>query len=282
MNKKPFYIHVGYGKTATTWLQETLFSKNDEINYFGKTNNNYPKWLKKIHYLDEYHYMKDEESIKQFILRQHLNETNKPSLLSSEAFTNMGYLKSQAIRIKRIFPNPKIILILRNPIDLIESFYKYNVNEGHFIQKVEHYIDWNTMTFALHKRPPIYLNDLCFDEVIDYYEKIFKKMNILVLKYEDFVRNPNNFLLSMSNFLGITFKNVSHLVNQKVLKGSNTSETLLKRKDNFYKFINKMSNEDHLESCIYNISINDETIIDSDLNRRLSQHFKGRCSMYFY
>ena len=35
--KKQLFIHVGYHKTGTTWLQYEFFSKHPEITYLGKT-----------------------------------------------------------------------------------------------------------------------------------------------------------------------------------------------------------------------------------------------------
>ena len=35
--KKQLFIHVGYHKTGTTWLQNEFFGKHPDISYLGKT-----------------------------------------------------------------------------------------------------------------------------------------------------------------------------------------------------------------------------------------------------
>jgi hypothetical protein len=43
---------------------------------------------------------------------------------------------------------------------------------------------------------------LKYDKLIDYYQKLFGKENILALPYEMFIKNPGNFLHLLTNFIG--------------------------------------------------------------------------------
>jgi hypothetical protein len=49
----PMVVHVGYGKTATTWLQERIFGQLDSGVYLGKRLNDFPRWILEINYLDD-------------------------------------------------------------------------------------------------------------------------------------------------------------------------------------------------------------------------------------
>nr|MDA3788857.1 sulfotransferase domain-containing protein [Desulfobacula sp.] len=120
-----FYFHVGYGKTATSWLQEIIFSKHEEINYLGKYKSEFPKWILEWSYLDDFMFEEKKGLIKNQLTSLLINE--KANLISSESFLRMGSMVNQAKRIKAIAPKSKIIIVLRNPIEIIKSFYKYNV-----------------------------------------------------------------------------------------------------------------------------------------------------------
>lgn len=277
----PFYIHVGHGKTATTWLQNKIFPTNPQLNYFGKDENNYPEWLIRLHYLDDYAFEKEKEQIKSFILSKHLKDPSKVSLLSSEAFTNFTVIISQAKRIKEVFPSPRIILVLRNPISLIESSYKHNVKRGHFFLKIEEYLDWKRTPFALQKRRPIYLPDLFYEEVIDYYYELFGSHNVCVLKYEDFVNEPNDFMARLGSFIGVNFGDVSEVAEEKLREGMPKNLIKTKRIENLRKYISK-SFPNIAKNIVADLESNDsEEIISPELAERLKKYFKGKCSMYF-
>ena len=64
---KIVYVHIGLERTATTWLQNMIFNSHPEINYLGKTSENYPKWLIEWQYLDDYTFNKSVSRIKERI-----------------------------------------------------------------------------------------------------------------------------------------------------------------------------------------------------------------------
>jgi hypothetical protein len=278
--EKPFFIHIGYGKTGSSWLQEKLFCDHRQIHYFGQTSSFYPKWLMELHYGDEDRFDREKSRIKATIMDAHARDDGRVCLLSSEPFTNFGYLKSQAKRIQAVFPNPRIIMVLRHPIDLIESFYKHNVREGHFFLPIEEYLDWKTLPFALHKRPPVCLPDLFFDDVIDYYAFLFKRENILVLQYEHLANDPNEFASRLGDFIGVDFGDVSRLARERVLPGLALEKIEPTRRQNLDNVLEKAGFA--LRVRPQKTSGLDETvIIDNDLRARLNDYFSPKCSMYF-
>ena len=124
------FIHVGYGKTATSWLQEKIFSKLSKEIFLGKRKNDFPRWLLKINYLDPLAYISQRDDIKNKLSKYY--ENKKKIIISSEAFTNLGSIHNQAYRIKDLFENPKIIIVLREPINWLISNYKYCVEYENF------------------------------------------------------------------------------------------------------------------------------------------------------
>ncbi len=274
------FIHIGCGKTATSWFQEKLFSKHPKINYFGKAKSNYPEWLIKIHYLDDYSFLQEKESIRKIILKKHKVNNNKISLLSSEPFSNLELVYSQGNRIKELFPNPKIIIFLRNPLSLLKSFYKFNIKEGYFFLDIEHYLDFTRKPFALQKRKPIYLPGLFFDDIIAYYNSLFGKNNICVLKYEEFKENPTKFVDELGSFMGVDFGNVKSLAKEKVLEGFPDKEVKNKRIKNFKEYIKKNFPATYKDLVINEKDFSDEIISSKNLEKKLRRYFKSKCSMY--
>jgi len=280
---KPFYIHVGYGKTATTWLQDRLYVSSSQCSYFGKTSDNYPGWLIRLHYLDDYAFLNEREKLKTLILQRHIEDPQKASLVSSEAFTNFTTIIPQANRIKDVFPFPRIILTIRNPISLLESYYKQNVKGGYWFLDLEQYLDRTRTPFAIQKRPPIYLPDLFYDEVIEYYGNVFGRENVCVLRYEDFVKAPNDFVAQLGSFMGVDFGDVTELAKEKVLEGLAEDLVPARRLENLRNYLSTSFPDlaKHIESYVSLADLEARPIISQELERRLTEYFKPKCSMYF-
>ena len=278
-------IHIGYRKTATSWLQEILFPSLS-LNYIGKTEVNYPDWLIEWHYADDFFF--DE---RQAIIRKRLYscmDRNRTNLLSSEAFTNTASIYSQAHRIKKIWPEARILITLRDPIDMIWSHYRNDIQEGDCFVNIEEWLDWKRTPFVIHKRKPIYLPDFFFDEAIKLYSSLFTDKNICILKYEDMISQKNNiFFIKLYEFLGIrdqipSSKQLSKKINESPKEQS--SLEILKRK-NLEKFINKyyqnLSINDSFLSNNHPMELSPSSIIHSELREKLVNYYKGKTYDYY-
>lgn len=272
-------IHIGLRKTATTWLQDELFSKLDKLNYLGKTDENYPEWLIDLHYLDDYKFEKEKRNIKLEI--ESLLSSDKINLISSEAFTNTSVIYSQANRIKDLFPKAKILITLRDPIDIIKSHYKLDIQDGINFFELENYLDWERTPFDLFKRKPIYLPDFFYDENIDYYQSLFDKENLLVLKYEDMINNSGYFFESLGGFLDIEIDINKFKLQTK--KNESIKKDLASIK--YQNFLNYLS--DKMAISIEDIKIQQDdfkftdTIMSEELEHKLKLYFKGKCFGYY-
>src|SRR5258706_14314689 len=114
------YIHVGYPKTGTTFLQNEIFPKLQEVNYI-KSLLIRPETSRIIRQ-DEFSF--DYDQIQNNLERHFVKGKN---VLSNEGLIGDFFLcklvnnKLIADRLKRLFPNAKIIISLRNQYDLMES-----------------------------------------------------------------------------------------------------------------------------------------------------------------
>jgi hypothetical protein len=273
------FIHVGARKTATTWLQEIIF-KNSALNYLGKTKEDYPDWLIRWHYLDDLAFENEKHKIKEIIYK--LLKPNVPNLISSEAFTNTAVIFNQALRIKYIFPEAKIIFSIRDPIEVIISHYRHVVGEGIYFLGVKSYLDWRRTPFDLFKRKPIYLPDFFYDEIIESYQKLFGINNLCILRYEDLINNPAAYFQKLGEFVNTHFEDIEEKIKIKVNEGLSISELKFKKTMNFKNFLNT-----HFPHLSLKVQVDDlakdvgAEIIDDELRGTLKQYFRGKCAGYY-
>jgi len=116
------FVHIGLTKTASSLLQDRIFRSEEGINYIGKWEGYYPEWLIEWSYLYDIAFEQEADRIASIFYSK--IDHNKPNMLSSESFGRFGGVYvNQALRIKKIVPSAKIIIVLRHPIELIKSFY---------------------------------------------------------------------------------------------------------------------------------------------------------------
>ncbi len=179
-------------RAASTFLQNRVFPLVRDFRYFGVDTTQYSDPFQKLLYLDESLYRPKE------ILRSAAAamETNK--LLSNELFTGQSlYLVSgnrtrTATRLKEIYPNAEIILILRNQVSLLESLYALAVYAGH-TQTPEEFIRFGHRSSIGSPAIPSfeageYLPAYRYSPLIKLYQKLFSKVNVFL--YEDFKKSP--------------------------------------------------------------------------------------------
>lgn len=197
MYKGNVIIHIGYSKTGTSFLQKWFFPNLINVNNFKKSE--ILNQIIKVNPLN----LND--------LNPHyfVKENNKISLLSYELLTgspkdgglSLNLTKNNADKLKILFPNAKILIFIRNQIDIIISSYCQYVFGGG---------TWNLKNYLFHPTrigpPSLILFDFAFFkycDVIDYYSSLFGKENIEICLYEEMENNNYLFLrklISKFNF----------------------------------------------------------------------------------
>ena len=195
MNEPDVFIHIGYGRTATSFLQKEIFPNLENIRYLGKYHDNYPEWLLNWNYIDDFLFDDYIEDIKNNIYQDKQNK-----IISSEAFTQTGGIYQQIERIKKIVPQPKIILVLRRPTDLVISKYRYLTEKKFIKNDLSELVDFSDRPYDLVRRRRLYLHDYVYIKIINKIVKEFGDKNLLILKYEQLVEDSNNFLNRIYKF----------------------------------------------------------------------------------
>lgn len=172
------FIGVAALRSGTTWISRCLaehpqvcFSSKKEINFFRR---NYVKGIK------------------------HHQSFFKGCLLGGKIkgeYTAAYYISEEAARrIKKHFPDVKILACLRNPIERVLSHYRWMIRRG---EKVNSNI-WKEL--SKHRFIPMYG---FYYQHLSKFLKHFNQRNVLILIYEDALSNPAEFIKSIYQFLKI-------------------------------------------------------------------------------
>lgn len=123
-------MHIGYAKTATTYLQTLVFPRLDSVNYIGRS---YGKGLppsQNTDWVNEFVF-EDGVSMKKFadIIQHSVDATSKHNMISHENFLR-PYKRDRFLQrlkcLKRYFGEIKIIVSIRNQTDLVLSRYVHD------------------------------------------------------------------------------------------------------------------------------------------------------------
>jgi hypothetical protein len=222
MNNQPI-VHIGYPKAASTTLQCNLFFEHSEINYLSingpthKENFQIDENIRKLHQelitLNgiEYHYSNTRNFFNDVIKKYMSSE--KRNLFSSEALLNQNFVDNylKAYRLKEIFPNAKIIIVLRNQVDLLRSIYDMRCGGGRYIA-FDKWLEMELKHFNTN-----FSGGLKFYETVAFYQELFGKHNVEVLLFEELLESINSFAHKLSAFIDIDAEQTNNLLKNKPL-----------------------------------------------------------------
>src|SRR5205085_1684890 len=116
----------------------------------------------------------------------------QPSLFSGEASTLYLTIEDTEEYIKMYLPNVKLIVLVRNPVDMIESLYfyfGYDVgNENGFIKFFNERHEKDTGVYV---------------KYLKRYREYFDENQLRVINSEKFFHNPKQILLELGDYIGL-------------------------------------------------------------------------------
>ncbi len=169
---------------------------------------------KELHFFDE-NYAKGME-----FYFQYFNRKNLPNQLffTGEASPFYFFHPLAASRIYQHFPDIKLILLLRNPINRAYSHYQHQRRKGrisisfeHAIhlepeilkQKKEAYFDEENHTDLIYRRFS-FLARSRYSEQLPLWYQHFSREQILIIKSEDYFKDPTGTFQQVFEFLGLS------------------------------------------------------------------------------
>lgn len=182
------FIGIGTSKAGTTWISEMLdahpgicMSEPKEVNYFNEQDNYYINGI-------NHNYSKGFGWYKKHFLHR------KAGQIIGE-FTPKYLPDSKApLRIKNAFPNVKLIVCLRNPVD--RAFSQYNFIK-YFKKKEDRPFD------EVVRKEPQYIEKGLYYKYLNRYFQHFDKNKIHIIWFEDIKNHPDDVLKNLFHFLGV-------------------------------------------------------------------------------
>ncbi|MFB6181771.1 MAG: sulfotransferase domain-containing protein [Candidatus Magasanikbacteria bacterium] len=191
---KPDFIGIGTQRAGTSWVYACLYEHPElcmpfkEINFFSRKRN-YKKGV------DWY-----ESRFDSCDSGQQIGEYST-SYLDSEV---------AAERIYEYYPNVKLIVSLRNPIERAISNFKH-CKKADEIDKDMDFFE------AIEERPKIIERGFYYKHIQRYLEH-FDKEDMLFLIYEDSKENPKEFIKTIYEFLEVDTDFTSSFIEEKINK----------------------------------------------------------------
>ncbi|MEE9493927.1 MAG: sulfotransferase [Gammaproteobacteria bacterium] len=213
MNNYPDFIIAGAAKSGTTALHYMLdqhpnifMSGIKETNYFVYGYEHSRHWRDHSGLRPLENQPEDDITDSPEKYRKLFSAATKGQLLGE---SSPLYLLNNTVpqRILEHNPETKIILILRNPVEVAFANFVHQVRDStesigladvNRILESEHYQKKDLHPFANHLQLPEYSRQLPF------YLEAFNQDSITVIIYEEFIKDKRNMLKSLFSFLGVS------------------------------------------------------------------------------
>jgi len=243
-------IHIGMPRTATTFFQQNVFPFIPDYLAFNLETTHFDAVFNQLQFADDTFY--DNTKILDFAN----NCKNKNIILSNENFVGQSYFlnhnnrTSIAKRLSEAFPEAKILLVLRNQIDLLASLYAISL-EWRETKHIDDYI-WQPIkdknTDVESGPAKLYYNTYEDYENIEGYDylsliQLYKKYfnHVEVLLFEDFIHQPKDFATKLDALFGFEQPTTISLLNQKELLNKSVDVVQARKLRKLNKFQNLAS-----------------------------------------
>ncbi len=193
-------IHVGYPKTASTWLQSELFSGEvakirqaispEEIR--NRVIRPYPLWYDHEGFRREW-----QQRIEGVQAEGYLPVLSQELLVGHPV--SGGYESTLvAERLHALWPEARILIIVRQQPTMLLSLYKEYIHNGGYLS-LSQYMN----PPGRDRQPTFDFRYLEFHRLVSHYVHLFGTGNVLVLPFEAFVRDKVEFCNRILKFVGL-------------------------------------------------------------------------------
>lgn len=228
---KPFVLHIGMSKTATTSFQENLFARHSQIYYLGKSLRYTARSLCRTEDIYEaiapclwnFSTAHDPAKSRAFFQKDYAaHREYRVAVASREEFGSRPDPQNFAemlFRIQQTFGTCKVLVVIRNPLAWVTSEYLQRLR-WHFTRNVERpfgtrtYLDiaeWMKRFDACARGSGLFTYGPNIRAAVD----TLGKENVGVFLYEDLLENSRRFVDRISDFLGIDASESNHLMAAK-------------------------------------------------------------------
>jgi hypothetical protein len=199
----PILLHIGYHKTGSRWLRFLFFGNPDTgFGWVDKSGPDHPvRRLVGARPLE----FDAEASRAEFepLLRRIVDAGLSP-VVSFERFSGNpfsgGYdSKEIADRLAQVFPDARVLAVVREQRSMILSTYKQYVREGGALPVTKFMLPPTSRSMRV---PWFDLRHFEYHHLLAYYGRLFGPERVLALPYEQFVADPRSFVEQIARFAG--------------------------------------------------------------------------------
>jgi hypothetical protein len=199
----PLLVHVGLHKCASTWLQNNLFA-NESLGFCAPWKAPAPLAVEAFVTSDPVSF--DPIATREAFARAWVDPSSDRSVpvLSHEAMSSRPqhgryHAPYAAQKIKKVFPNARLLLIFREQKKLFYSLYGEHIRNGGRETPLGFFGDAdNKVGFAPICRREFFL----YDRLIDCYRDMFGEDRVLALPLEALKADPDDFVRRICAFVG--------------------------------------------------------------------------------
>lgn len=232
-------VHIGFPKTGTTTHQNHLFAKHPEVFFLGKPygDDTFKTLMHRL--IKEESTTYDPEPLKSYIRDITENgPAEKALVVSDEIMVSVSKVRDKGVvagRLLEIFPGAKIIVTIRNQLDILKSTYVTGCRlltqvPGKYKGRFVPFSDWLEFSFEYHDRT--HVGNFVYLNTIDYYSRLFGRENVKVLLFEDFIHNKDAYVEELAQFMGIDAE-----ASQRLLEGAHDNERMEQSRLDFEQFL---------------------------------------------
>ena len=140
-----------------------------------------------------------------------LFKNSESAKIRAEASTGYLYSENAALAIKKTLPNTKIMIILRNPIDMAFSFWAFNSRRGNETDSFETAITTQKQRFSQEFMKTcvgwpysyLYIERAKYYQQVKRYIDLFGRDRVNVIIFEEFLQDPTKSFSEIFNFLEV-------------------------------------------------------------------------------
>ena len=179
-------IHIGFPKAASTFIKRAVFSRvtRDLVIPRGKLFA-----LLRSEHLNVGHCRE--------LFSGQLQHPSDPLVISNEALSGSFWsddgMDLIAQNLQRVFPDAKVIIVLREQLDYITSAYNYSITQGRYLPPYEAFL-------ARHEEQ--LMRKLQYDRIVSRYLELFGDQNVAVLPFELIKVDREAFTRELTTFIG--------------------------------------------------------------------------------
>lgn len=201
-NMKPLLFHIGYHKTATTWMQKRLFQPEHGFSPVADHSDVFTHLVKP-------HGLVFDPALMRGFIEGRLDGTGLVPVVSSEILSGHPFFAGResdifARRIKDVAPDAKILISIRDQLRILPSVYAQYIQRGGTM-KPERF-------FAGTDEPGYWGFDPChfeYDRLVRLYQQLFGAENVLVVTQEALKVDMDAVAREIAEFANAPFQGLS-------------------------------------------------------------------------